>query len=309
MYTAKLKNLESKKLNGKDGDNYNVMTIIDRQKIIAEELIREHVRKRISQKLHLEEAIRKSVKRLIKEAETGTDEPSTYTGINVLASLLEKIVPIIEDDYKMLTTSEEQRESFRNHMVHAIKNALRPIDSATQAEEEGEKNEQVNYTLDRAILEKMKIDLSPEDDDAADEVSGEFIDIAASEDDDFVQISDQNETGRNFAATTFNQVEKQIVDAYDMLADEKDQNLFYDYLITNMLLYFDKFEDELQETLPTITTPEYEDAKDAEEKEDSEPASEPLATDSDSPIEEPAETEDAPEEDTGTGMPPGMDDD
>ena len=59
MYTDKLKSLESKKLNGKDGDNYNVMTTIDRQKIIAEELIREHVRKRISQKLYLEETIRR----------------------------------------------------------------------------------------------------------------------------------------------------------------------------------------------------------------------------------------------------------
>ena len=285
------------------------MTIIDRQQMIAEELIREHVRKRISQKLHLEQVIRKTVSKLLTEAEAGTDEPSTYTGINVLANLLEKIVPIIEDDYKMLTTSEEQRESFRNHMVHAIKNALRPIDSSTQAEREGEMSENLVYTLDKRLLEKMKIDLSPEDDDAADEVSGEFIDIAAPEDDDFVQISDQNETGRNFAATTFKQVEKQIVDAYDMLADEKDQDMFYDYLITNMLLYFDKFEDELQETLPSVTTPEYEDAKAAKETEDSEPASEPLATDSDSPIEEPAETEAAPEEDTGTGMPPGMDDD
>ena len=35
-------------------------------------------------------------------------------------------------------------------------------------------------------------------------------------------------------------VEKQIVEAYDMLADEKDQEMYYDYLITNMLLYFDK---------------------------------------------------------------------
>ncbi len=48
-----------------------------------------------------------------------------------LADLLEKIIPTIEDDYKMLTTSEEQRESFRNHIVHAIKNTLRPIEAAS----------------------------------------------------------------------------------------------------------------------------------------------------------------------------------
>ena len=71
----------------------------------------------------------------------------------------------------------------------------------------------------------------------------------------------RNETGRNFAQDSFKRVEKQIVDAYDMLADEKDQKLFYDYLLTNVMLYFDKFEDELTETLPDVTTPEYEEEK------------------------------------------------
>ena len=96
---------------------------IDRNQLIAEELIREHIRKRISLKLEeqrlAEEKIRKAVRRLV-EAETGTEEASRSTGINVLADLLEKIVPVIEDDYKMLTTSDEQRKSFRNHIIHAI---------------------------------------------------------------------------------------------------------------------------------------------------------------------------------------------
>ena len=49
-------------------------------------------------------------------------------------------------------------------------------------------------------------------------VSGEFIDIntdGSADQDDFVELEDQNETGRNFAATTFKKVEKQVVDAYD----------------------------------------------------------------------------------------------
>lgn len=262
--------------------------------MIAEELIREHIRGRIKKNLteryRLENTIRKSIRRILLETEAGTDEPSEYTGINVLANLLEKIVPIIENGYKMLTTSEEQRESFRNHIVHAIKNSLRPIDASTTAEKIPENFE---FELDNILLEKMKIDLSPEDEDAADEVEGEFIDIAEPEDDSFVEIDDQNETGRNFAADTFKKVEKQIVDAYDMLADEKDQDLFYDYLITNMLLYLDKFEDELQETLPSITTPEYEQKKAEAETEDSEAATEPVATDSaeETPEETPEEGE------------------
>ena len=125
----------------------------------------------------------------------------------------------------------------------------------------------------------MKIDLNPDEEDS---LEGEFIDVDSTEEDvdDFVEIDDQNETGRNFAAVTYKKIEKQIVDAYDMLADEEDQKLYYDYLLTNLLLYFDKFEDELQPNLPTTTTPEYEEATDEntpeETPEDSEQDSEEI---------------------------------
>ena len=80
-------------------------TTINRDQLIAEELVRKHVRQRILLKLKeqevTEQKIRKVVRRLI-EAETGTEEPSQSTGINVLADLLQKIIPTIEDDYKML---------------------------------------------------------------------------------------------------------------------------------------------------------------------------------------------------------------
>jgi hypothetical protein len=253
--------------NVKDGDNYNTMTI-DREQLIAEELIRDHIRKRISLKLDqqrlAEEKIRKVVRKLI-EAETGTEEASRSTGINVLADLLQNIIPTLQDDYKMLTTSEEQRESFKNHIVHAVENSLRPIEANTQGEKQ---TEDIEYEIDRdTLLEKISIDLDPQDDGKeAQSIEGEFIDVDGdgdSDEDDFIKLDDQNETGRNFAQASYKRVEKQIVDAYDMLADEKDKDVFYDYLVTNLLLYFDKFEDELQNDLSPVSTPEYE-----EEKED-----------------------------------------
>jgi len=233
---------------------------IDRKQLIAEELIRKHIRERILSKLQEQEAAENKLRKVVRhllEAETGTEEPSASTGINVLADLLQKIIPTIEDSYKMLTTSKEQRDSFRNHIVHAVENSLRPIDAAADAQVEN-----LVYEIDRqALVEKVSIDLDPQlDGEEAESVEGEFIDIGDSdeEDMDFVEIEDQNETGRNFAATAFKNVEKQMVDAYDMLSDDEDKNLFYDYLITNLLLYFDKFEDELQNTLPEVSTDEYE---------------------------------------------------
>ena len=84
------------------------MKTINRHEFLAEQLVREHIRKRIKHNLRhqrlAENKIRGIVKRIL-EAETGTEEPSVYTGINVLADLLERIVPVLQDDYKMLTTS------------------------------------------------------------------------------------------------------------------------------------------------------------------------------------------------------------
>lgn len=245
---------------------------IDRHTLVAEQLIREHVRKRIKNKLlnemKQETQLRTVIRQLILEkTETGTDEPSTYTGINVLADLLKSIIPVVGDDYKMLTTSEEQRQSFRNHIIHAVKNTLRPIEVNNAVEDLGENRE---FEIDHDLL-KEAISVDIEDDEEGETVSGEFIDIEEEDSEPeggFVAIDDQNETGRNFAADTFNKVEKQIVDAYDMLADQEDQELFYDYLLTNLLLYFDKFEDELQNNLPDVSTPEYEKEKEASEEAD-----------------------------------------
>ena len=67
------------------------MTTINRNKLIAEELIRTHIRNRVSEKINtksLAEAKIRKVIRILLETATGTEEASKSTGINVLASLL-----------------------------------------------------------------------------------------------------------------------------------------------------------------------------------------------------------------------------
>ena len=46
-----------------------------------------------------------------------------------------------------------------------------------------------------------------------------------------------------------------------MLSDPEDQELFYDYLIANLKLYFDKFESELATSVEEPTNQAYETAK------------------------------------------------
>ena len=60
---------------------------------------------------------------------------------------------------------------------------------------------------------------------------------------------------------SFKKIESSIVDAYDLLSNSEDQELFYDYLIANLKLYFDKFEDELEVGGEEPTNQAYDTAK------------------------------------------------
>ena len=109
----------------------------------------------------------------------------------------------------------------------------------------------------------------------------EFIDIdgdnAPEEDteEEKFSIEGEDETGRNIAFSAFERIEQAVVSSYSLLSNDDDRELFYDYLITNVKLYFDKFEDELLRTLPEPTTPEYEAEKGAQLDAPEEPLEEP----------------------------------
>jgi hypothetical protein len=245
------------------------MTHIDRNKLIGEQILRKHIRNKLIERrdrlVEQEDRFRSLVRKVLSEAEPG-EAPTRSTGINVLADLLKRIVPVLEDAYMMLTTSEEQRESFRNHIIAASKNALVPVDAGTAAA-----NENIVYDLS-ALMEKVSVSIDGEDGEEGEEVSGDFIDIepAAEEVVDDFGISGQDATGRNFAQKTFERVEAQIVDHYEMLADDEDKSVFREYLLTNLMLYFDKFEDALAVDPGEETTPEYEEEKaDADAETDS----------------------------------------
>jgi len=227
-------------------------------------VIREAIRIRNGHREKKETKLRDFVRKLIKEAETTEEAPSQYTGINVLADTLKKIIPQLEDAYKQLTTSPEQRTSFRAHIINAAQNALAP--ERTTDEEEGEdevpEDEEGFIALDEQDL-AVQLASDPS-----------FIDIDPApmeepeEEGPVEPLEGEDETGRNFATDAFAKVEKTILDSYNMLSNEEDQKLFYDYLITNLKLYFDKFEDELQPNLPEPTTDEYEAEAEKDEVED-----------------------------------------
>ena len=200
-----------------------------------------------------ENRFRKIVRTLIKEAsaDVPAEQPQRSTGINALRTLLKNIIPTIEDAYKELTTSKEQRDSFRAHILNAVENSLEPADLNLVSPDE-ELEEEVDLDID--VEEDKFIPARPADEEAAAEDEETEEEVAS-----FEKITGMNTTGRNFASTTFNKVEKQILSAYeDIAGDREDGEQFKDYLLTNLKLYFDRFEEELKPDLPEPESPDYE---------------------------------------------------
>jgi len=266
-----------------------------REDLVVEHQLRKYIRNKITesykqqktQQLNEEAKLREVIRSILKESDISDIHPHRSTGINVLEDLLKKMIPTLRTDYKRLTTSKEQRESFRAHIVNAIKKSLLPSlvndkfvqgtdvdpgmlmaepggDAEIDIPPEPELDAEIDTDLEDELLEAeidVEIDSEPDPEKKVDAGLG---DEEPNEEEEFGSgIEDQgfDETGRNMAFTCFKKVQQYILDSYDLLRDPKDKKVFVDYLITNTKLYLDKFEDELQNTVEEPTTPEYENTK------------------------------------------------
>jgi len=292
--------------NKKDKDE-----MISRKEFVEELRLREQIKKIIQEvnqkkqvaeiiQLQEEKELRKQIQKLLFEGvlfeETDVD-PHESTGINVLEELLKKIIPVLETDYKTLTTSEEQRKSFRAHIINAIQNVLIPtrvtpseVDTENQPESEAEALKEKSQAIIKGAASNTPQNLEEQEDidikigDDADMAADPSEDITAS-DDQFIDIKDKKKkkekdiftignldmTGRNLALRSFDKIEKNIIDSYSLLSDEEDKNLFYSYIIANIKLYADKWEDELKTMVSEPTNSEYEQGKEAQSSEEETP--------------------------------------
>ena len=242
----------SPKRDDKNKRNENYM--IDREQFLQEMQLRKLIRKALvirenkrkrgeKEAIIAEKRLRSVVRKLVSEA-ASEDVPHESTGINVLEELLKKIIPVLEVDFKSLTTDPEQRKSFRAHILKAVQNSLAPskmLDEPPATDEEDD------------IVAEVDIDIEDDEDDGEKDkfidIDGDGIPDEPEEEQDTFTIPGEDETGRNIAMKSFQKIEKNIVDSYAILSNEKDRSLFYDYLIANLKLYFDKFDDELSSSV------------------------------------------------------------
>jgi len=236
-----------------------------------EKVLRENIRqiiRLVKQKKNTEEDTLRQVVREFIDVEMNTlveggpdvdPTPNKSTGINVLEELLKKIIPVIETDYKSLTTNTSQRESYRSHIINAVVNSLTPAKINNDADGDDEDlEEEISINVGDDTVDDKFIDIRTDAEKSADDEETE-------EDprDAFGTDVEGDETGRNVAYQSFKKIETSIIDSYELLGDPEDQELFYDYLIANLKLYFDKFEEELAGSVEEPTNQAYDDAAEA----------------------------------------------
>jgi len=248
--------------------------MISRENVITERLMRQYIRNKIKENLSLtqnktlneEQALRAVIRKIIKEGDISDVHPHRSTGINMLEDVLKKAIPTLRMDFKRLTTDKKQRDSFRSHIIKAVMDSLAPMKANDQYLQGGEQGAS-STLLDEPIsdegdidneipeLEEANIDIDIGDEDK--KIPVEDDDKPSDEEAFGTGLEDQDETGRNMAFTSYKKVSQYILDAYDSLANPKDKEIFTEYLITNLKLYFDKFEDELLNTVEEPSSSSY----------------------------------------------------
>ena len=232
-----------------------LMESANKDELRLRRIIRESLNVMSKNKAEEEQRLRNIVQHLIQEVKGNTDVADSVvhrnTGINVLDDLLKNIIKTIEKYYKNLASTKEERDSFRYHYLINFKNSLQPVNVNRAAagsdtlQEQEDQEEQFKLTvkdvddddIDSKPDPSMFLPARPEDEKAKETEEKEF--VRADSSDPAVK------QGADFAEKAFNDTEKQILSAYESLTIPEDAKLFYDYGLTNLKLYFDKFESEM----------------------------------------------------------------
>jgi len=229
--------------------------MIDRKQFVQEMQLRQHIREAIKvvkmrrvgkaqEQLQEEKQLRSVIRQLIVEADPAVTTSAVHanTGINALEDLFKNtnMLTVLRQGYKSLTSKKEQRESYKNHILNAVDSSLEVEDSRFLPREEEE-------VVD--IQEVVEIDVGTPEENPA------FIDVEKKEPTPEEEVEEfsivgQDKTGRNRAYTDYKDIEKNLITAFDDLDDPSDREMFKDYIMTNLKLYFERFEDELQTDLP-----------------------------------------------------------
>lgn len=237
---------------------------------MSEYLIRKAVRAKIQKDFFSSEEnlLRHAVRKKLVESNQKIHQS---TGINVLEDLLKQIIPEIEEGFMKLTSNKEQRESFRAHLIRGVENEIK-TDNIVPDTVTGEIDLGVDGLdlLSETIGDQVKVSIatdptkgpvgnseglpddsegSSEDSSGVDDDRDGFIDVndgdpEEAEENNFM-IAGLDETGRNMAYTCFTNIKAKIEDSLGILSDPSDKQVFEEFLIKNLNMYMDMWEDQI----------------------------------------------------------------
>lgn len=232
---------------------------------MSKEKLRVIVRSALKHKASLiESKVRSCVRRtlVLNEAEANRH------GIQVLEDMLLPYVSdggLIKKTYVSLKASPEQRLAFRHALLNSLENILKlsvNLDHiATRSDKIKSKRSGANgfgYDLKERIWEGLEIDLGADDSDYALDPENPVKKIDQDEEgepeevdkfspktvNNFEEMSDDEKTGVTAALKIASSMEKQIATAIEELFGE-DEELFSEYLLINVSLFLDKFEEDM----------------------------------------------------------------
>lgn len=238
------------------------------KQIIAEKVYRSQIRKKLGEfkslqetkarkQVILEKLFRKKLREDLKSFTIMSEaKKSTYihktTGMNALEDLFSNsnLLSVLEGDYKILTTSYEQRRDYRERIMELVLGIFTQ-ENLGRDEEVGSLKESLHRLYEQ---EEPDIQITLDDDDLPeDKIVGpkrtemEQEKEQALEDSKNASAIDQKEdaTGVRRAELAFNKIENSIRTAYESLGNPADQQEFKTFLIANLNMYFKQFEEGL----------------------------------------------------------------
>ena len=234
---------------------------IDRQ-ILVEKIYRKKVKEHINAFVALRE--QKNKRDLIGEkifrakirndlkvlSEKKQKRIHSSTGMNSLEDLFSNtnLLSVLESDYYYLTTSVEQRKDYKNHVLSAVIDLFKTEDLSPESEEN--LNESLKYLFEQedADISIQVTDEELPEDKVVGPARDDIDDEKEKQEDENAESIDPNEdlTGRNRAMAAVSKIEKSIKDSYAILGNPDDKSDFKTYLIANLKLYFDQWENSLQ---------------------------------------------------------------
>jgi cytidyltransferase-like protein len=187
----------------------------------------------------------------LNEAEDPSTDLHDNTGMNTLKELIanSNILSMLRVPYMSLQTDPDQRKSFRAHIIQWVQDTLAPVKANDEASAEN-------------LQEELGIDIEGVD-------ASNFIDADDGSEEEVPEddgtssmkpIEGQDGTGRNSASVVYPKIEKSIITYYAILDNPKDQELFHDYLIANLKMYFDKWENMLSDEVKEPSNAAYDQA-------------------------------------------------